>query len=106
VDDRDIIIEFLFYQDTPWRMRTGLGGIAGLQRPTSQFHGGECVRASLLFPVTRLVSTKSPFRTMYLGLGSFCFVYPVIVTARGMHLFHRLISLRIACLLSRGRSEN
>ena len=36
---------------------------------------------------------------MYLGLGSFHFVYPIIVTARGMHLLYRPIRLRMASLL-------
>lgn len=42
---------------------------------------------------------------MYWGSGSFRFVYPVIVTARGMHLCSRPIRLRMASLPSRARRK-
>ena len=42
---------------------------------------------------------------MYWGSGSFHFVYPVIVTARGMHLCSRPIRQRMASLLSRARRK-
>lgn len=42
---------------------------------------------------------------MYWGSGSFRFVYPVIVMARGMHLCSRPIRLRMASLLSRARRK-
>ncbi|KAI4550542.1 hypothetical protein MJT46_018707, partial [Ovis ammon polii x Ovis aries] len=48
---------------------------------------------------------QSGRETMYWGSGSFRFVYPVIVMARGMHLCSRPIRLRMTSLLSRARRK-